>query len=58
MVSDSLERAEKAFQLEKYRLAKSEYKNVIRLSGDPNNKSYQLANKRLETIELILQNNM
>jgi pSer/pThr/pTyr-binding forkhead associated (FHA) protein len=57
-ITDSLERAEKAFQLEKYRIAKSEYKNVMRLSGDPNNKNSQLAYKRLETIELILQNNL
>ena len=48
LVTEALERGERAFQLEKYNIAKNEYRTVELLTGDPGNKSYQLAEKKIE----------
>jgi hypothetical protein len=53
MITASLERGEKAFQLQQYNRAKSEYKTVLFLNNDPKSKTVQLAEKRLEAIRLI-----
>lgn len=56
-VTDAIARAERAFELQKYREAESEYKTVKLLVRDPNNETYQLAEKRLEAITLIRTSN-
>ncbi|MCC6276773.1 MAG: FHA domain-containing protein [Oligoflexia bacterium] len=53
LITAALERGERAFQLQQYNKAKSEYKMVLFLTGDQKSKSGQLAEKRLEAIRLI-----
>ncbi len=57
LITQSLERGERDFQNEKYMNAFNEYRTVILLTNDPKNKNYQLAQKRIETIQLIMTNN-
>ena len=56
-ISQTLTRAERYFQLHKYNVAFSEYQIVKELTNDPNNKNWQLADKRIEAIKLILMSN-
>ncbi|MBK9294288.1 MAG: FHA domain-containing protein [Oligoflexia bacterium] len=56
-ITSSLERGEKYFQTQKYSQAANEYRTVLLLVNDLNNKNAQLAQKRLESINLILINN-
>lgn len=56
-ITSALERGERYFQTQKYSQAANEYRTVILLVGDPNNKNVMLAQKRLEAINLILVNN-
>ncbi len=56
-ITGSLERGEKDFQTERYMSAFNEYRTVILLTNDLNNKNVQLAQKRIEAIKLILMNN-
>jgi tetratricopeptide (TPR) repeat protein len=57
LITQALERGEKDFQLQKYTHAFNEYRTVILLTNEPKNKYYQLAQKRIEAINLILMNN-
>jgi pSer/pThr/pTyr-binding forkhead associated (FHA) protein len=57
VVTQSLERGERYFISQKYQNAYNEYRTVILLLNDPANKSYQLAQKRIEAIQLIIKNN-
>lgn len=57
LVTTALERGERDFGNQKYQKAYNEYRTVILLTNDGNNKSYQMAKKRMESIELILVNN-
>jgi tetratricopeptide (TPR) repeat protein len=56
-ISSAMERGERDFQQQRYMNAFNEYRTVILLTNDPKNKNYQLAQKRVETIQLILTNN-
>ena len=56
LITQALERGEKDFQLERYNAAFNEYRTVLLLKNDPRDKMYQLAEKRIEAIELILVN--
>ncbi len=57
LITQALERGERDFQNEKYMNAFNEYRTVILLTNDPKNKNFELAQKRIETIQLILTNN-
>jgi pSer/pThr/pTyr-binding forkhead associated (FHA) protein len=57
VITQALERGERDFQNEKYMNAFNEYRTVILLTNDPKNKNFELAQKRIETIQLILTNN-
>ena len=57
LITQALERGERDFQNEKYMNAFNEYRTVILLTNDPRNKNYELSQKRIETIQLILTNN-
>jgi pSer/pThr/pTyr-binding forkhead associated (FHA) protein len=56
-VSSAMERGERDFQLQRYMNAFNEYRTVILLSSDAQNKNFQLAQRRIEAIQLILTNN-
>jgi len=56
LVTQALERGEKDFELERYTNAFNEYRTVLLLTNDPNNKNFQLAQQRIEAINLILMN--
>lgn len=56
LVTEGLERGEKDFQLQKYSAAFNEYRTVMLLKNDPRDKMYQLAQKRIEAIDLIMVN--
>jgi tetratricopeptide (TPR) repeat protein len=55
-ITAALERGERDFQLQKYLNAFNEYRTVLLLTNDPRNKNAQLAQKRIEAIQLILTN--
>jgi hypothetical protein len=57
LITSALERGEKDFQTQRYMAAFNEYRTVLLLTNDAKNKNYQLAEKRIETIQLILTNN-
>jgi len=57
LITQALERGERDFQNEKYMNAFNEYRTVILLTNDQKNKNFILAQKRIETIQLILTNN-
>ncbi len=56
-ITQALERGEKDFELQKYNNAFNEYRTVLLLINDPNNKSFQLAKERIESIRLIIESN-
>ena len=56
LVTEYLTRGERNFQQERYQAAFSDYKTVILLKNDPRDKTYQLAQKRIEAINLIWTN--
>ncbi len=56
-ITAALERGEKYFQNQKYINAFDEYRTVLLLVNDPSNKNAQLAQKRIEAIQLIMMNN-
>jgi len=55
--TSALARAEKAFQLQRYSKAISEYETVKKLLGDPSNENFKLAVQRIQTIDLIRKSN-
>jgi pSer/pThr/pTyr-binding forkhead associated (FHA) protein len=55
-IAQSIERGEKNFQQGRYNLALNDYRTVLLLRNDQRDKIYQLALKRIESINLIFRN--
>lgn len=56
LVTSALSRGERDFELQKYTMAFNEYRTVLLLLNDLKNPKAQLAQKRIEAINLILLN--